>query len=78
MAIFSVREDFTFYRRTTQVQPESKEKSVSNQPGPAKSQSSLTDSLFSHGEKKKEQDKLQAQAAAKQRVTIKYFAPQVL
>jgi hypothetical protein len=77
MAFFSGGNDITFYRRTSQSQSASQSKVVTdNSPNPDRK--TATDLLFKQGEKKKEQDKLQAQAKARQHSEIKYFAPQLL
>lgn len=77
MAIFSRGNDITFYRRTSQPQSAPQSKDISDKSLNAK-RKTVTDLLFKQGEKKKEQDKLLAQAKARQHSEIKYFAPQLL
>lgn len=77
MAFFSRGNDITFYRKTSQPQLAPQSKDISDKSLNAK-RKTVTDLLFKQGEKKKEQDKLQAQAKARQHSEIKYFAPQLL
>lgn len=77
MAFFSGGNDIIFYRRTTQPQSESRSKLVTDKSLNA-DHKTATDLLFKQGEKKKEQDRIQAQAKARQHSEIKYFAPQLL
>ena len=76
MAFFSGGNDITFYRRTSQSQSASQSKVVTDSPNADRK--TATDLLFKQGERKKEQDKIQAQAKARHHSEIKYFAPQLL
>ncbi len=77
MAFFSKGNDITFYRRTSQSQSPQQAKDLKESSLKA-DQKKETDLLFRQGEKKKQQDKIQAQARARQHSEIKYFAPQLL
>lgn len=74
MAWFGPAEDKTYYMQTTQSPNREEEKHSAEQA----TVSNPVAALFTNSEKKKESEERSAMAQKKNRVTIKYFAPQLV